>query len=304
MDSLGLWPLAPSEADTPPAPPCPTSPDPARWNLPRAVEAALWRADHLSRPTQRTCSTGFGALDQELPGGGWPTHGLTEVLQQAAQPGQPLAEWRLLLPGLRQMVRRGLPLVLIGPPLPPHAPALRQAGIDASEVVWVQAQSVNERLWATEQMIKGPGAAGGLGSVLAWLPQAQAAQIRRLQTWALHCQAPVFVMRPARVREVASAAPLRVMVSLGDASTLKVTLLKRRGPVHEGDIELQAWPAGLDTWARQRAQAAVRPAFTPVPHPLPSDQAPTPAATVSTAPEAPETQEISHALAVTDSLPQ
>lgn len=297
MDSLGLWPLAPSEAGALPAPPRPASPDPARWNLPRAVEAALWRADHLSRPTQRTCTTGFDALDQELPGGGWPTHGLTEVLQQAAQPGQPLAEWRLLLPGLRRMVKRGLPLVLIGPPLVPHAPGLQQAGIDASELVWVQAQSMNERLWATEQMIKGPGAAGGLGSVLAWLPQAQAAQIRRLQTWALHCQAPVFVMRPARVREDASAAPLRVMLSLGDASTLKVALLKRRGPVHEGEIELQAWPSGLDTWAQQRASAMSRPAFMPVPHPLPSVQAPAPADPVST-PAPP--QETSHALAVID----
>ncbi|RZL09656.1 MAG: translesion DNA synthesis-associated protein ImuA [Rubrivivax sp.] len=299
MDSLGLWPLALLEADASSARHAPTSPDPARWNLPRAVEAALWRADHLSRPTQHTCSTGFGALDQELPGGGWPTHSLTEVLQQPAQPGHPLAEWRLLLPGLRRMVKRGLPLVLIGPPLPPHAPGLQQAGIDVSELVWVQAQSVNERLWATEQMIKGPGAAGGLGSVLAWLPQAQAAQIRRLQTWALHCQAPVFVMRPARVREDASAAPLRVMVRLDDASTLKVSLLKRRGPVHESEIALQAWPPGLDTWARQRAAAASRPAFMPVPHPPPSVQAPVPAIP---APSIPSPQETRHALAVTDPL--
>lgn len=297
MDSLGLWPLAPLGADTLSAPALPTSPDPARWNLPRAVEAALWRADHLSRPTQRTCSTGFAALDQELPGGGWPTHGLTEVLQQPSQPGQPLAEWRLLLPGLCRMVKHGLPLVLIGPPLPPHAPGLNQAGVDVNELVWVQAQSMHERLWATEQMIKGPGAAGGLGSVLAWLPQAQAAQIRRLQTWALHCQAPVFVMRPARVREDASAAPLRVMVRLDDATTLKVALLKRRGPVHASEIELKAWPAGLDTWAQQRAAAASRPAFMLVPHPAPPAQAPAPAPSVSAVSSSSETRD---ALAVTD----
>lgn len=268
--------------------PCPSlsaRPDPAQWKLPRAVEAALWRADHLSRPTHRSCPTGYAGLDSELPGGGWPTHGLTEVLQQPNQAGQPLAEWRLLLPGLRQLVRQVQPLVLIGPPWPPHAPGLHQAGLNTAGLVWVQARTTQERLWATEQMIKGPGSAGGLGSLITWLPQAQPAQIRRLQTWALHCDAPVFVVRPAHARQDASAAVLRVMVALADASTLQVSLLKRRGPVHEGLIELNAWPAGLQGWAEHRQTMARRPAMAR-----------------STPRPATFTQDSDHALAVSDSL--
>ncbi len=295
MDSLGLRPPTPSAADPASARPSDHPPDPARWNLPRTVEAALWHADHLSRPTHRTCGTGFPALDQALPGGGWPTHGLTEVLQAPPQPGQPLAEWRLLLPGLRRVVRPGLPLVMIGPPWSPHAPGLQQAGLDARALVWVQAQSMNERLWAAEQLIKGPGASGGLGSVMVWLPQAQPAQVRRLQTWALRCDAPVFVLRPLRVRDDASAAPLRVMVSLEDASTLQVAVLKRRGPVHEGRIALPAWPPGLDAWAQQRAQTAARQVPLPVVPSWPTVPASAPAS-ASTSP----LQETSHALAVTD----
>lgn len=263
MDSLGLWPpssvdAAPAPANTPNA-----SPDPGRWNLPRSVEAALWKADHLSRPLQGCCPTGFDALNQELPGGGWPTHGLTEILQQAPPAGQPLAEWRLLLPAMRHRVRPGQPLVLIAPPWPPHAPGLQQAGVDTRQLVWIQAQSMQERLWATEQLLKGPGTTGGLGSLIAWLPQAQAPQIRRLQTWALRCDAPVFLVRPARVRDDASAAPLRVLVSLPEAGalpgSLHVHVLKRRGPVHEGVLTLDAWPAGLEAWARHKQAVAAKP---------------------------------------------
>ncbi|MDE2402024.1 MAG: translesion DNA synthesis-associated protein ImuA [Burkholderiales bacterium] len=230
--------------------PFPLSGRPLPQPLPRAVEAALWRADRLGRVTERTCATGFEALDRELPGGGWPTHALTEVLQQPPRPTQPLAEWRLLLPCLSQLDSR-LPVVLIGPPHPPHAPGLQQAGVAASRLVWVQARSTPERLWATEQLIKGPGSARELGAIVAWLPQAQAAHIRRLQTWALHCDAPVFLLRPAQARGESSAAPLRVLLSLSaQAGDLSVHLLKRRGPVRDEAITLRAWPLGLDTLDR------------------------------------------------------
>jgi len=198
----------------------------------------------MGRAPGRTCATGFAALDQELPGGGWPTHALTELLQP--HHALPLAEWRLLLPCLRQIDAR-LPVALIGPPQPPHAPGLQQGGLSASRLIWVQAHSAAERLWATEQFIKGPGMAHELGAVLAWLPQAQAAQIRRLQTWALQCDAPVFLLRPAAAGQDASAAPLRLLLGLGATpAELCVQVLKRRGPRREEALRLSAWPAGLD----------------------------------------------------------
>jgi protein ImuA len=43
---------------------------------------AIWRGDRLSRVDSPSVPTGFSALDAELPGGGWPTAALTEILPQ------------------------------------------------------------------------------------------------------------------------------------------------------------------------------------------------------------------------------
>jgi protein ImuA len=48
--------------------------------LPRDVEMALWRGGQLGGPVASTLTTGFPALDEVLPGGGWPCGTLTEVL--------------------------------------------------------------------------------------------------------------------------------------------------------------------------------------------------------------------------------
>ena len=48
---------------------------PARpGDLPPDIEAALWRGDQLGSPVTSVVSSGFAALDAELPGGGWPCH--------------------------------------------------------------------------------------------------------------------------------------------------------------------------------------------------------------------------------------
>ena len=58
--------------------------------------ATVWRADRLERPATPVWPTGWPALDAELPGGGWPAEGLTELLCEC--PGA--LEARLLMPGL------------------------------------------------------------------------------------------------------------------------------------------------------------------------------------------------------------
>src|SRR5690606_30529870 len=70
---------------------------------PPAVAAALWRGDQLASPKADTLSSGFAALDAELPGGGWPCQGLTEILVAPAG----VSEWRLLSPLLRVLTQAG-----------------------------------------------------------------------------------------------------------------------------------------------------------------------------------------------------
>ena len=206
--------------------------------LPPAVEAALWRADQIGRSTTPVISTGFAALDAELPGGGWPCQSLTELLQ----PQPTVAEWRLLGAAIRQVMAKGQDLVVVGPPKSPHLPGLQHIGVDERHLVWIQTDTPAERLWVTEQLIR----ANAAGLLVSWLPQARQEQIRRLQVCAQSCDGPVFLCRPAAAEHEASAAALRVQLRIGADWELQVRLLKRKGALHEGVIHLPSVPGSLD----------------------------------------------------------
>lgn len=206
--------------------------------LPPAVEAALWRGDDFGSATTSVVASGWTVLDKELPGGGWPCQAVTEVL--CPQPS--VLEWRLLGPTLRGIVAQGGQVVVVGPPKRPHLPGLAHEGIDDRQLVWIQAESPAERLWVTEQLVK----SNSCGALVSWLPQARPEQLRRLQVCAQGCTGPVFLFRPDAARFEASPAPLRVQATFHLDWRIVVHLLKRRGPVHEGAIELPSIPGGLD----------------------------------------------------------
>lgn len=209
----------------------------AHAQLPPDVEAALWRGSDLGASAAPTVPSGHAELDTLLPGGGWPTRSLTELLQ----PQPALTEWRLLAPAMRTTSAGGKDIAIIGPPKAPHLPGLRDEGIDERHVIWIQAATPAERLWTTEQLIK----ANAAGLVLAWLPQARQEQIRRLQVCALGCDAPVFLCRPASTARESSAAPLRLQVTYGVDWELHVQILKRRGSTHDALVRLPSVPRGL-----------------------------------------------------------
>lgn len=205
--------------------------------LPARVAAAVWRGTELGSTLTRVVSTGWAALDQELPGGGWPCHSLAEVL--TAQPA--VLEWRLLGPALRQVVAQGGQIVVVGPPKHPHLPGLLHEGLDQRHLVWIQADAPAERLWVTEQLIK----SGSAGAIVSWLPQARQEQIRRLQVCAQACAGLIILCRPEAAQHEASAAPLRVQASYGLDWELKVQVFKRRGPAHDDLVTLPSIPGGL-----------------------------------------------------------
>ena len=82
----------------------------APGELPPEVEQAVWRGSDLGHASGTVVSSGFAALDAELPGGGWPTRGLTEVLS----PQPSVLEWRLIGPALQGIVAAGGHIVVIG----------------------------------------------------------------------------------------------------------------------------------------------------------------------------------------------
>jgi len=214
--------------------------------------AAVWRASQLGLMPQRAWPSGWAALDAALPGGGWPGHGLTECL--CSPPGA--AEWRLLAPLLSQLTA---PLALVAPPQTPHPPGWRVAGWNPRHLLWVQALSPAERLWATEQLLR----ANATGAVVAWLPEVRATQLRRLQVLAAAHEGPVWVCRPVSAALASSPAPLRLRLKPLPDWGIEVDLFKRKGPPLTQTLRLTAVPDAL---------AAVLPArLRPGSRPLPSD---------------------------------
>lgn len=190
-----------------------------------ALPAAVWRASQLGHAGIDAVSSGFPALDAELPGAGWPSGMLTELIGRESGIG----ELRLLVPLLRQLTRERRFVVLLAPPLLPYAPALASHGIDLDYLLVVQAPNAADRLWAVEQTLK----SAAFGALLAWLPQERTRpeHLRRMQSAAQPAAGPVFLFRPLAAQFEASPAPLRLLLLPRPDQRLSVQILKRRGPV-------------------------------------------------------------------------
>ena len=166
--------------------------------------------------------TGFPLLDRELPGGGWPAGGLTELLGER----QGIGELQLVLPALAALTGQGRRVAWIAPPHLPYAPALAAAGIDLTQLVVVRAPGRRDALWAAEQVLR----AGSCHALLAWLPVARYPELRRLAVAAAAGHACALFFRPRAAAAEPSPACLRLVLEPGpDGQALAVRILKRRG---------------------------------------------------------------------------
>ncbi len=174
--------------------------------------------------------TGYEALNQYLPDGGWPADGITEVLY----PRLGMGELSLLLPCLRQLSQQERWLVWVMPPWQPNAAALAAAGIDIQALLLVQVkqQSAQNReiLWTLEESLK----SGAVSAVLGWPQQMTPPQARRLQMCASQYQVPCFLFKHQLNYKPPQATPcsLRLQLTPQNTDTLEVNILKQR----------QGWP--------------------------------------------------------------
>jgi len=211
------------------------------------IRTDVWHADALSFAPGQVVSTGDALLNAQLPGGGWPVGALTEILQADGLH----SEWRLLLPALAHSGTG--PVVLVGAPHTPFAPALASQGLLCQRLLWVSAQSTAQRLWACEQALR----CAEVDAVLLWLSASRkdavrSDALRRLQMAAAGHHKLLFLMRPESAHNDASPAVLRLRLSVQatqpapstDASTLadalQVQVLKRRGPPLVQPLQLRA----------------------------------------------------------------
>src|SRR5258706_4679054 len=143
------------------------------------ADARVWKLkDASATPSRPVWSTGRSALDARLPGGGWPTASLIEVLLETTG----LGEVQLFLPAFvkcQQRIDGEVPwLVWIAPPHEPYAPALAEHGIELSRLLVVRPASATEALWAAEQALS----SGVCAAVVLWLQGTADRWLRRLKT--------------------------------------------------------------------------------------------------------------------------
>jgi hypothetical protein len=222
---------------------------------------AIWRGSDCA-PLPTAIPSGYAALDAVLPGRGWPSNALTEIV--LAREG--IGEIRLTLPALARLQVAGRDVVWIMPPHVPYAPALAAAGLDLARFVFVRCETAADQLWAYEQALRAPEC----GAAFAWLGPQNDRVLRRLAVAAREGHTWGVLWRRPGQQAVAAAAPLRLALAPEDGK-LSVQVLKRRGgdvakPILiDVDAPAAALPdqrtsAGYDREERAPSLRSIRPA--------------------------------------------
>ena len=180
---------------------------------------AVWCASESAGSRPRGITTGFTALDEMLPGGGWPQNSLIEILLPRWGSG----ELQLLLPTLLAMSQQAKWLVWLGPPFIPYAPALVHAGVDLERLIVIPPEKIKtETLWAMEKILR----TRSCGLVMAWPQRVSDKAMRRLQLAAEEGESLGFIFR----NHVVHSSPAALRISLNMLKRqLQVKLLKARG---------------------------------------------------------------------------
>lgn len=165
--------------------------------------------------------TGTAALDAVLPGGGWQSGTIVELM--AAQPG--IGELRLLMPALARITNTERHVALVAPPYVPFAPALSQHGIRLERMLCIKAQKPVDILWAFEQTLR----CKSFGAVLAWAASIKDREVRRLQLAAEAGRSIGFLYRSPAAALEASPAAVRLRLQADAAGRLDIDVLKCRG---------------------------------------------------------------------------
>lgn len=208
------------------------TPGPAIGELLRAVPR-LWRGDRLPLITGTAVPTGFADLDAALPGGGWPTGAVVELLGEVAGIG----ELRLLLPVLQRLTQAGNHVLLVNPPHVPNAVVLQHAGVALERVLVARPGQEQDAAWLAEQALRNPGC----GAVLAWPRQDSRVfndeRVRRLQVAAETGQSTLFLYRSGR-RHVSQWAALRLELLPVAGASLQVSVLKAVGTHRRPQVQI------------------------------------------------------------------
>jgi protein ImuA len=200
------------------------------------LHPALWRGSQFGTRAGPTVSTGFAALDAELPGQGWPTGALIELLS----PHAGIGEVRLLRAALH-VQPSPQPVVLLQPPYQPNIACWSDWRFGPQRLLHLTPQRARDAYWAAEQILKN----GSCAALLFWAHPIQTSVLKRLHLAAQSSQTLFFMFRPHAVQNEASPAVLRVLLSAEQTGALTLSILKRRGPACGHPVTLTSPPSEL-----------------------------------------------------------
>lgn len=201
----------------------------AAQSLVATLPHALWRGNQMSSYRGAVMSSGYAALDQELPNGGWPHSALIELLLQQAGSG----EMHLLQPVLAVITQENRRVVLLQPPHLPHIAAWNGWDLAAHRLLWIKTSGSADALWSAEQILRN----GSCGALLFWQPHIRSDALRRLHLAAQASDTMLWMIRPLSAAHESSPAPLRLLMRPAN-NGVEVQLLKRRGPQHAQPLYL------------------------------------------------------------------
>jgi protein ImuA len=161
------------------------------------------------------------ALDAVLPGGGWQSGTVIELMP--ASDG--IGELSLLMPALARITQGERHVAMIAPPYIPFAPALLRHGLRLEHFWIIRAQSAADILWSAEQTLR----CKSFGAVLTWPTAIRDREVRRLQLAAEAGNSIGFLYRPPSAARESSPAAVRLRLQADAKGRLSIDVIKCRG---------------------------------------------------------------------------
>ena len=223
-----------------------------------------WRGRDPDGAARGGRPTGFAGLDRLLSQGGWPVHGLVELL--CPLPCPPLLH--LLLPTLAGN-QPGARLIA-NPPERPSALALARAGVPLERLLILHGQR-DGLLRACYEA----AASDSVSTLLLWAPGGAlpAGTLRRLHLGAQQGRCLLVLARPRRAAGQPSPAPLRLALDCPCPGELTVTVHKQPAGRPGEHCHLNLLPEHL---RRAPPATATLPALTRHPRPARGQPLPVP----------------------------
>ncbi len=180
-----------------------------------------------ARPSSRIVASGMHALDAMLPDGGWPKHGVAEIIV----PDFRSAALDLVLPALRRLLRQGRRIAAVTPPFAARAALFTDADINPNRLLQVNPHPGRSALWTVESMLE----SADFAAVLAWPECDTELMGKRLQLAAVRGKSLCVLFRRETHPRYNAGIDVRIRLEPGEAGRA-VYRLNSQGEVLSGTV--------------------------------------------------------------------